>query len=51
VVYRITAGDARDWLATGMLQEATGGTLPAVATFAQNIAAFFPAFSLHALDP
>jgi hypothetical protein len=50
-VYRFAGGAAGDYLVWGAYQEATGGTLPATATFASNTTAFMPMFSLHVLTP
>lgn len=45
-IYRVNAGAANDWLMWGALQEATGGSLPATATFASNTTAFLPYVSI-----
>jgi hypothetical protein len=45
-VFRFSGGDAQDWLLWGAFQEATGGTLPAVATFASNTTAYCPGLYL-----
>lgn len=47
-IYRSSAGAANDYLLWGALQEATGGTLPATATFATNSTAFIPCWGLFA---
>ena len=44
-------GFSTDWIGIGVAQEATGGTLPATATFASLTVAYIPYFSLHALTP